>query len=205
MRVVLLAAALALPVLGVPTSPKKPTPSNVVANYDDLPQSLGLEPISVYKGLGYTGFNVITPGPQSQPVLVTPSVPNVLAADLTAQLTTGGGARISATYNNSDTYSFDLKSFFISCVIQTNSPVPAPSACRIQVSGVNAKTGVTSVQEIDYNLGTTLPARYLPVSFPVETFSGLSDITLTILEATTLPATTALGFDNFVFTAYKSS
>lgn len=148
---------------------------------------------------------MITPGPQTEPVLATPSKPNVLAADLAAQLTTGGGARISANYSGSDTQSFDLKSFFISCVIQTNTPVPAPSACRIQVAGVNAKTGVTNVQDIDYNPGIPLPARYLPVSFPADSFSGLSEFTLTILQATTLPATTALGFDNFTYTAYKFS
>ena len=179
-------------------------PNIPLPQYDNLPQSLGIESISVYDLLKYQGFNVITPGIQSQPVIVTPSKPNVLAADLAAQLTTGGGAAFSTNYTGSTIRAFDLHSFFIACFVQTNTPVPVPSACRIQVTGVNAVTGVTSVQDIDYDPGTALPAHYLQVDFAA-TFKQLITVTLTILEATTLPATTALGLDNVAYLAYVSS
>ncbi|KAL6713353.1 hypothetical protein ACLMJK_008818 [Lecanora helva] len=192
---------LLIPILAAPSTIKEVSYN---ATYDDLPQSLGIEPISVYDKLKYQGFNVITPGPQSQPVIVTPSQPNVLAADLAAQLTTGGGALFTSNYTGSTVKYFDLESFAIACVIQTNTPIPAPSACRVQVTGVNAATGVTFVQDIDYNPGLTPPAHYLTVNFPVS-FRGVNSVTLTILEATTLPTTTAIGLDNVVYRAYVSS
>jgi hypothetical protein len=165
MKISFTLSAIVAAVAAVPTGPKQCpfVPRN--ADFDDLPQIPGtvLNPIPTpYKGLLFQGATYATfvrtgllPGVEPH------SGNNYAAIGVASEL--GGTPMLTTNYQSSKIQSFQLESFYFSCLVQAlNGATAVPSACNINVSGYKGSDNTVSAsqqvcsQSYSYNPSTAL-------------------------------------------------
>ncbi|KAF1817239.1 hypothetical protein P152DRAFT_445356 [Eremomyces bilateralis CBS 781.70] len=92
---------------------------------------------------------------------------------------------------------FDLKSLYYACIINTFVPVNVPASCTIKFLG-RRKDGDTVFEQVDY-AAQSFGAKYNKVTFRKE-FSGLTQLDISVNNNN--PFLVAL-FDDIEYTAYK--
>ncbi|KAI9759044.1 MAG: hypothetical protein M4579_002633 [Chaenotheca gracillima] len=186
--------------------------------YDDLAAPpLGLPAIlggpfpNPYQDLAYSRWLVAGADPEG--LLNFASPPNAIVYGVAKGLTSGDASSppsMTIAYPNSKIASFDVLSMRFGCVVNTLGNVAVPEGCNIKVVGTKVDPGDPSATQSeltafgftpdtllgDGTVSLELAANMVEVEFP-PTFRELTNMTIEIIQSTTLPLITGIYVDNF--------
>lgn len=177
-----------------------PSCAQILATFDDkssLPAVSELNPVGIYNGLNYQGFDVLQAGLLGINAVTAESGINVAANSIVGDILQGSPAFIAATVST-----FDLQSLYFGCVVNTlESAVSVPEECTIAFTAFK-KGSSTPYETVNqqFNPSNPLISGMTEVTFP-SSWKGLERVEISIVQALLTSTLSALLIDNVAYKA----
>ncbi|KAF2725513.1 hypothetical protein K431DRAFT_342957 [Polychaeton citri CBS 116435] len=168
------------------------------AKFDDLSAlPAAVTAVGSYSHLYYQGFNVVSQGiTDTQLVGVKAQSPSNVAAVDPLSETFQGQASLLTDYDDSNTTSFDLQSFYFGCVLaEANSITSTPQTCSLTITGFAGQNNAVATQSAQFTSSGTL--QQMKKVTLKSSFKKLTSVTFDLSSTTT-----ALVTDDFSYVYY---